>query len=51
MKMVRLLSESPNIDLGLKDSLGNTCYEAHADAYGFDEAANLVEQIHLNRMV
>lgn len=43
MSMVRLLAEHPNMDLGLKDALGNTCYEAHADAYAYDEAANLVE--------
>ena len=41
--MVRLLAENPHAQLGLKDSLGNTCYEAHADAYSYDEAANLVE--------
>ena len=51
MVLVKLLAEHPSIDLSLKDSLGNTCYEANADAYGYDEAANFVENLHLNRRV
>ena len=41
--MVKLLTNHPGIDLDLKNSIGNTCFEAHADGYGFDEAANYVE--------
>ena len=43
MKMVKLLTNHPGINLDLKNSIGNTCFEAHADGYGFDEAANYVE--------
>ena len=34
------------MDLSLTNLTKNTCYEAHADAYGYDEAANLVEKAH-----
>ena len=41
--MIKLLLAQDKIDLGLKNSLGNTCYEAYADSYGYDEGANLAE--------
>ena len=41
--MVKLLANHPGIDLNLKNSLNNTCFEAHADGYGYDEAAIYVE--------
>ena len=44
--MVKLLMNQKELDLGIKNSLNNTCYEAHADAYGYDEAANIVEKAH-----
>ena len=43
MRMIKLLLAQDKIDLGLKNSLGNTCYEAYADSYGYDEGANLAE--------
>ena len=43
MKMVKLLADNPDIDLNLKNSMDKTSFEAHADGYGYDEAANYVE--------
>ena len=44
MLMVKTLVEHPDIDLNLRNSMGKTSFEAHADGYGYDEAANFVEQ-------
>ena len=50
IQMVKLLLGQKSIDLGLKNSLGNTCYEAYADSFGYDEGANLAEQAHLQKL-
>ena len=44
MLMVKTLVEHPDIDLNLRNSMGKTSFEAYADGYGYDEAANFVEQ-------
>merc|ERR1740117_1627039 len=44
MKLVKYLADNPDTDLTLKNSLLNTCFEAHADGYGYDEAAIYVEK-------
>lgn len=50
LRMVQLLldekTSKTKIDLGLQNKMGQTCYEAHVDAYGGDEAAAFVEKIH-----
>ena len=46
LAMVNLLLGQDEIDLDLKNKLGQKCYEAHADGYGYDELTALAEARH-----
>ena len=46
--MVKILLESEAIDIGMLNSDKKACYEAYNDQFGFDEAASIVEKMHLN---
>lgn len=47
VKMVKLLLESDNIDIGLLNNDKKACYEAYNDQFGFDEASSIIEKRHL----
>ena len=40
---MKLLLDKREIDLTIQNRLGNLSYEAHAEVYGNDEIANMVE--------
>lgn len=48
--LIKYLIQQKDIDLGAKNKLNNTCYEAHADSYGYDEVTDIVEKAHQKQM-
>lgn len=46
VKMVKMLLGCKEVDLGILDRMNNTCYHAHSDFSGHDEAAQIVEAAH-----
>ena len=47
IRMVKLLLESEQVQVGIVNQDKKTCYEAYNDQFGLDEAASLVEKRHL----
>jgi hypothetical protein len=48
--MVKLLLSHPEINIGVTNFENKTCYEAYSDSFGYDEAANLIEKTHLDKL-
>ena len=47
--MVKILLERPDINVSLTNSEGKYAFEAYANTFGADEAANLIEKVHIQR--
>jgi hypothetical protein len=47
IKMVKLLLESDRIDIGIVNNEKKASYEVYNDQFGLDEAASIVEKLHL----
>ena len=47
IRMVKLLLESEQVQVGIVNQDKKTCYEAYNDQFGLDEAASIVEKRHL----
>ena len=45
--MVKLLLKSEQVQVGIVNQDKKTCYEAYNDQFGLDEAASIIENMHL----